>query len=177
MDSLPNDLRVLLIEDNDEHAAIISRHLRHGEGKSIHLSRASRLADGLTRLASDRFDALLLDLRLPDSDIHRTLERTLPYAAELPIIVLSTLEERVVASRAIKEGAQDYLCKSDLSGELLVRAIHQIMPLNGKILKREYEKRALGNRLCMILASRRYTKRRHPVSSIKRSRYCQVPFM
>ena len=124
MDPSPHDLRVLLIEDNDEHAAIISRHLRHVEAKSIHLSRASCLADGLTQLASDRFDALLLDLQLPDSDIDDTLERTLPHALQLPIIVLSTLEERVLATRALKEGAQDYLCKADLSAELLFRAIN-----------------------------------------------------
>ena len=106
MDPSPHDLRVLLIEDNDEHAAIISRHLRHVEAKSIHLSRASCLADGLAQLTSDRFDALLLDLQLPDSDIDDTLERTLPHALQLPIIVLSTLEERVLATRALKEGAQ-----------------------------------------------------------------------
>jgi signal transduction histidine kinase/DNA-binding response OmpR family regulator len=124
LDALPHDLRVLLIEDNDEHAAIIARHLRHVEGKSIHLSRTSRLADGLDQLASGRFDALLLDLQLPDSDIDSTLRRTLPHTLQLPIIVLSTLEERVLATRALQEGAQDYLCKTDLSGELLSRAIH-----------------------------------------------------
>jgi signal transduction histidine kinase/DNA-binding response OmpR family regulator len=124
VDPLPNDLRVLLIEDNDEHAAIVSRHLRHVADRTIHLSRASRLADGLAQLASDRFDALLLDLQLPDSDIDSTLHRTLPHALHLPIVVLSTLEERLVATRALKEGAQDYLCKADLSAELLIRAMH-----------------------------------------------------
>ena len=118
------EVRVLLIEDNDEHAAIISRHLRQVEGASIGLSRTSCLADGFTQLSSNRFDAILLDLQLPDSDIHSTLQRTLPHALQVPIIVLSTLEERALATAAVKKGAQDYLCKADLSSELLYRAIN-----------------------------------------------------
>lgn len=116
-------LNVLLIEDNDEHATIISRHLKRVEGAQISLARASTLADGLKLLDSHSFDALLLDLRLPDSDIDQTLSRTLAHASELSIIVLSTIEERALARKALHEGAQDYLCKVDLTPELLFRAI------------------------------------------------------
>ena len=114
---------VLLIEANDEHATLVSRLLRHVEGPRITLSHASCLADGLAQLTSNRFDALLLGLELPDSPIEQTLSRTLPHAVELPIIVLSAIEEPVLATKTLQEGAQDYLCKADLSSELLYRAI------------------------------------------------------
>lgn len=113
---------VLLIEDNDEHAAILTRHLRQVEG-GIVLSRASCLADGLLHLESNTFDALLLDLQLPDSPIEQTLSRTLPHASQIPILVMSSLEEREFATNALKAGAQDYICKAHLSSELLYRAI------------------------------------------------------
>lgn len=114
---------VLLIEADDAHATIVSRLLRHVEGPRITLSHASSLADGLAQLTSTRFDALLLDLELPDSPIEHTLNRTLPHAVELPIIVLSAIEEPVLATKTLQEGAQDYLYKAELSPELLCRAI------------------------------------------------------
>jgi CheY-like chemotaxis protein len=68
-----NELRVLLVEDNDEHAATIARYLRQVEEVRIRFSRAASLADGIAELRSTSFDALLLDLQLPDSSIDKTL--------------------------------------------------------------------------------------------------------
>ena len=118
-----NQLSVLLIEDNDEHATIIARHLRQVEDARVVVSRASCLAEGLGQLATNQFDALLLDLQLPDSQMEETLHCTLEHAIDVPIIVISTIEERALAKKALKEGAQAYLCKADLSSELLYRAI------------------------------------------------------
>ena len=123
MNNVSRERSVLLIEDNDEHAIIISRYLRDIDDGRIAVSRASRLAEGLAQLTSTRFDVLLLDLQLPDSPIEHTLSRTLAHGFDVPIIVISTIEERALGKKALQEGAQDYLCKTELSSELLNRAI------------------------------------------------------
>ena len=118
-----SNIKLLLIEDDDSHAEIIRRYLLRSEGVNIHLTREINLAAGLEQLSQCHFDAILLDLRLPDSDIDETLPRAVRFALEVPIVVLSSLEDRDNAVKAVKEGAEDYLCKSDLSSELLVRTI------------------------------------------------------
>jgi two-component system OmpR family sensor kinase len=116
-------IRVLLIEDDEAHAWFISRYLKQVENVRIALSHAATLADGLRLLASQPFDAVLLDLRLPDSDIDETVSRIIPHALNVPIIVLSTLEDPSLAKSALEQGAEDYLWKGNLSSELLYRAI------------------------------------------------------
>lgn len=116
-------IRVLLIEDDEAHAWFISRYLKQVEKVRIALSHAATLAEGLRLLASQPFEAVLLDLRLPDSDIDETVSGIIPHALNVPIIVLSTLEDPSLAKRALEQGAQDYLWKGDLSPELLYRTI------------------------------------------------------
>ncbi len=116
-------LDLLVIEDDDSHAEIIKRYLRKSEGISVNLTRQDKLQDGLSKMALQKFDALLLDLRLPDSEIQETLPRAVQASQQVPIVVLSSLEDRDSAIRAVQEGAQDYLCKANLSSELLMRTI------------------------------------------------------
>lgn len=116
-------LNVLLIEDNDEHANIITRYLRRAGDTVIHTTREDLLEAGLRRSETSVFDVILLDLRLPDSDIDETLARATETVRRIPIVVLSTLEDRDLAIRSVHQGAQDFLVKSDLTSDLLIRAI------------------------------------------------------
>jgi signal transduction histidine kinase len=68
-------------------------------------------------------EALLLDLNLPDSTFPETLLRVLEAAPDVPVIVLTALDDFDLAATAVQQGAQDYLVKAHLTGELLVRAI------------------------------------------------------
>lgn len=136
-------LNVLLIEDNDEHARIISRHIRRADRFTVNLVREGRLHTGLSRLTQepDSFDILLLDLRLPDSDSHETLHRALSASAKTPIVVLSSLEDRDLAIQAVHEGAQDYLFKSDLSAEVLVRSVYAAIERKSAEIQIRYQMR------------------------------------
>lgn len=124
---MSNPINVLLIEDDPEHARIISRHIRKAGQSTVRLVHEERLATGLQRLLQGRFDAILLDLRLPDSDIGQTLPLTVNAFPSVPIVVLSSLEDRELAIQSVHEGAQDYLVKASLSPELLIRAIYSAM--------------------------------------------------
>ncbi len=123
MKDTPRKFNILLIEDNDEHAEIIARHLRRIDSMSIDLSRETHLVKGLQRLTESKFDAVLLDLHLPDSPFLETLPRVSKVASEIPVIVLSALDDRDSTIKAAQEGAADFLNKAHLSSEILARTI------------------------------------------------------
>jgi DNA-binding response OmpR family regulator len=99
-------MRVLLVEDNDDDALLIRESLAETK---IEIHRAERLSSALERLAEGRFDAVLLDLSLPDARGLETISRLRRQAAAVPMVVLTGLDDEEVAMRAVEEGAQDYL--------------------------------------------------------------------
>lgn len=119
-----DSLRVLLIEDEDDHAYMIERLLRRAQSGVFHVHRVKLLKAGLQALSEKKYDVILLDLRLPDSDLHDTLERILLAAPAMPIIILSSIEDNHFARTQVHGGAQDYLCKSELSSQILSRSIN-----------------------------------------------------
>ena len=84
---------------------------------------ATTLAEGIQALARGSWDAVLLDLQLPDSRGLETLARIVGQAAVLPVIVLTSLGDEELATQALQRGAQDYLVKDDFTTELLNRAV------------------------------------------------------
>jgi phosphoserine phosphatase RsbU/P len=116
-------LRVLLIEDNLVDARLIQIMVSDAGGSGFEIERADRLTAALERLARERFDIVLLDLSLPDSHGLETFVRAHREFPNVPIIVMSGLDDERVAVNAVHEGAQDYLVKGQVSGPLLVRAM------------------------------------------------------
>lgn len=117
------DIKVLLIEDNPGDARLIREMLGEGGTASFNLEWADQLSSGLERLAKGGIDVLLLDLSLPDSHGFDTFTKVRIEAQTLPIIVLTGLNDENVGVRAMQEGAQDYLVKGQVDGNLLVRSI------------------------------------------------------
>jgi two-component system, cell cycle sensor histidine kinase and response regulator CckA len=115
-------MRVLLVEDDDLYAFI----LRNALGKSslaVTVERAVSLADALGALERAPYDAVLLDLNLPDSEGLPTLERTLMQSPGIPVVVLTASAESDLAVKAVQHGAQDYLVKSETDGKFLSRSL------------------------------------------------------
>jgi glutamate dehydrogenase (NAD(P)+) len=116
-------IRVLAIEDNPEQAELIERLLRESNRPTFEVATAANLAEGLATLQARPFDIVLLELQLPDSAESDTLARVQACAPELPIVVLTDVDDTAVAIRAVEAGAQDYLIEDDIDGEQLVRSI------------------------------------------------------
>ena len=116
-------IRVLLVEDNPGDARLLREVVRDAEGAHIHLTHVDTLGKALARLDADQFDVVMLDLSLPDADGLDTLVRTHAQAPSVPIVVLTGLDDEGLAIRAVREGAQDYLVKGQVTGQLLVRAM------------------------------------------------------
>ena len=119
-----NDLlRVLLVEDNPGDADLLMELLPRYGTSQLEVECVARLSEAFERVGTDRFDILLLDLGLPDSDGLGTLRAMRRHAARLPIVVLTGNNDERVALAAIQEGAQDYLVKGQIDYNLLVRSI------------------------------------------------------
>jgi PAS domain S-box-containing protein len=116
-------IKVLLIEDNPGDARLIREMLAEERGATFDLERADRLSTGLERLAKGEIDVVLLDLSLPDSRALDTFTRVHAQAPEVPIVVLTSLDDEELAVKAVRKGAQDYLVKGHVDEYLLTHAI------------------------------------------------------
>lgn len=121
---LDRPVRILLVEDNSADARMIRDYLARDPTFSFELETRERLGDGLERLAAGALDVVLLDLYLPDGRGFQVFERLHQQDPEIPIIVLTGLDDRELALRAVAGGAQDYLVKDEIDGRSLVRSIH-----------------------------------------------------
>ncbi len=120
---LEDRLTILLIEDNPAHARLIKEMCLDCETVDMDLQWESSVALGLARLRKGGVIAVLLDLNLPDSWGIETLTVVNGKFPEIPIVVLTGLEDEAMAIEAVKRGAQDYLIKGTVDRNQLVRSI------------------------------------------------------
>ncbi|MGZ9234856.1 MAG: PAS domain S-box protein [Anaerolineales bacterium] len=117
-------ITVLLIEDNSGDARLVKEELRSvNSHTTIRLEWANCLAKGLECLAASHFNAVLLDLNLPDSEGLGTLHSVLSFTPNTPVIVMTGQADDEMGLGALQAGAQDYLIKGQLDGRLLMRVI------------------------------------------------------
>ncbi|HEY8476169.1 MAG TPA: response regulator, partial [Chloroflexota bacterium] len=121
MDARP--ITALLIEDDVAWTTLIKVVLTQSKEVQFAVTCASCLEEGLRRCSEQSFDVVLLDLNLPDSRGPETLTRLYQHVPTVPILALTSRRDERVALEAMKAGAQDYLPKSSLNTDLLVRTI------------------------------------------------------
>ena len=119
----PEPLRVLLVEDNPGDARLVREMLAEMNTERYEVVATDRLAETLDQLANRPFDAILLDLNLPDSYGLATLIKVRAVAPHVPVIVVSGLADEEMAIHALREGAYTYLVKGQMNGYLLNRSI------------------------------------------------------
>jgi diguanylate cyclase (GGDEF)-like protein/PAS domain S-box-containing protein len=116
--------KILLVEDGDDDAVLVTRMLRTSWRGELEIARASLIADALKILPSPHTGCILLDLGLPDSTGLDGLARLAAAAPELPIVVLTGGQaDEDAGTAALRQGAQDYLVKGRIDGPALTRAI------------------------------------------------------
>jgi len=102
-------IRLLLIEDNPIDARVICEHLAHTRDVRFQLDYVERLSTGLDQLSNQRFDAVLMDLNLPDSTGLETLTRVHECNSRIPIVVLTGANPQEISLEALKAGAETTL--------------------------------------------------------------------
>jgi PAS domain S-box-containing protein len=118
-----DQIHVLLVEDNPGDARLLREVVKEAHDISIKLTHEDTLTGALKCLDAERFDVIMLDLSLPDAEGIETLTRTLLHSPNVPIVVLTGLDDEALAVRAVRDGAQDYLVKGQVTGPVLVRAM------------------------------------------------------
>ncbi|KAF5413625.1 MAG: Methanogenesis regulatory protein FilR1 [Candidatus Methanogaster sp.] len=116
-------IKVLLIEDNPGDARLIWEMLLEVSGMLFDVETACRLSDGLTRIRKGGIDVVLLDLGLPDSAGLDTFKKVYDLVPEVPIVMLTGLDDTKLALEGMRMGAQDYLVKGRADSDLLARTL------------------------------------------------------
>ncbi|MBI3537833.1 MAG: response regulator, partial [Chloroflexi bacterium] len=121
MDEKP--IRVLLVEDNPGDARLLREMFGEAVSPTFELTHVERLNEAMQCLAQERSDVVLLDLLLPDSQGLETFVKMKGQTSQIPIVVLTGLEDEGSAVKAMQAGAQDYLVKGDVNTQSLVRSM------------------------------------------------------
>lgn len=122
--SLPESVVVLLVEDNEEHASLFRMYLERAQSHRFTIHRTARLTNAINLVSKNHFDLILLDLSLPESRGIETFYELQTHSKNVPIVVLSGMDDEATAIEAVRGGAQDYLVKGHADQQLIVRSIH-----------------------------------------------------
>jgi adenylate cyclase len=102
--------RILVVDDNASNRDLLFRRLSH-DGHQVTRAESGRRA--LEILAVEEFDLILLDLLMPELNGFEVLERLKAHERlhDIPVIMISGLQETDSVIRCIEAGAEDYLSK------------------------------------------------------------------
>lgn len=115
---------LLLVEDDPADARVVQAFLNGAAGAPFRVRRVMRLKEALEILESEGFQAILLDLTLPDSRGLDSVRAVREAAPHIPLVVMTGLEDEQVALEAVQGGAQDFLVKGKVDSHLLARSLH-----------------------------------------------------
>lgn len=139
-------LKLLVVEDNLEDEQLLCEALIEIEEnrqwcnwRAAAIVQVDQLADALDCLRRERFDAVLLNLSLPDSPaLLDTFLEINACAQEAPIIVLADEPDEHLANCLLRDGAQDILLKSELECAPLARSVRYAVERQRRIAGAQY---------------------------------------
>ncbi len=117
-----NKVNILLIEDNPADVELLKISLKDSSIKH-ELFHGDTLFEGVDIATNQDIQLVLLDLTLPDSSGFKTLTSFLEKIENIPVVILTGVNNEIVGNQAIKAGAQDFLVKGQFDGKLLGRTI------------------------------------------------------
>jgi PAS domain S-box-containing protein len=121
-------IRLLLVEDNPADARLVQEAINDAvqlvpDEATYSLTVVEWMSAALESVDGGGIDVVLLDLALPDSSGFATFERMRERATDCAIVVLTQAADDALGARAVREGAQDYLVKSQVNASSLIRSI------------------------------------------------------
>ncbi|MEA3136184.1 MAG: phosphoserine phosphatase RsbU/P [Thermoplasmata archaeon] len=137
-------LRLLLVEDNPKDARLLDLALGETDGIAYRLEVAPNLAEGVRRLIDGGIHLVLLDLGLPDSQGLDTLVRLVQAVADVPIVVLTGLDDEEMEQAAKRRGAMGYLVKGRVTPQNLVHVMQDAVARRDRA--RKQAKVVFGNK-------------------------------
>jgi two-component system cell cycle response regulator len=115
--------KILLVEDNPGDKRVVQEAFREIAELQSEIVHCDTLKQALESLAGGRPDVVLIDLGLPDAQGLEAVRRIHDAAPEVPLVVLTVLNDESLGMQALKEGAQDYLIKTHIDWRTIWRAL------------------------------------------------------
>jgi signal transduction histidine kinase len=115
--------KVLLVEDNPGDARLLREMFGEDGSLDVDLACVSFMSEAEKHLATRTVDAILLDLGLPDVQGLAAIRRARIAAPDIPLVVLTGMDDEALAAQSLQEGAQDYLIKGQIETRGLLRAL------------------------------------------------------
>ncbi len=136
---------ILLVEDSPTDANLLKQVFLRTEQQKWQITHVERLSEAIDIIRENqhRFDVVLLDLHLPDSTGLDTVKACRAAVSDIPVVVLTALDDEDLALSTMSEGAQDYLVKDQITLQRLLRAIRYAIE-RGEILKQLRESEELS---------------------------------
>ncbi len=120
---MKENIRVLLVEDNPADVRLMFELIQETGNREILFDQVDRISGVKEKLNQGDYHVILLDLSLPDAQGLNTVEQIYSLASTIPIIVLTGFEDEELAINSVQRGAQDYLIKGKVNGEILIRSM------------------------------------------------------
>ena len=129
----PNTRHVLLVEDNDSTAQLYTAMLQELQTDTAdnptttptEVKRVPALTPGLAELTDRQqtYDAVLLDLNLPDASGLEAVDRVVDADSDVAIVVLTSVGDQQLGAEAVDKGAQDFLIKDHVTPRVLAKTV------------------------------------------------------
>ncbi len=137
--------RILLIEDNLADARLVEIFLDETDLISTKIIHRMSLREGIEAIRTgERFDAVMLDLTLPDSRGFETLERFMEDCPDQNVIVMTGLADKSLGLKAVQAGAQDFIVKGTLDSDQLGKSLRYAIE-RGAVLQRLEETQRIAH--------------------------------
>lgn len=152
-------IRVLLIEDDPSYAKLVTSYLLKNEFVQFDIEQASSLKEFKEKLAGVKPEIILSDLGLPESSGLQTFRKVIALAGDIPVVVLTGVDDAQTGIDAVGLGAQDYLFKTSAKGDLIAHSLMHAIERNRlrvelKIASEKLEKLAVTDPLTGLLNRR-----------------------
>ncbi len=118
-----DSLRILLVDDNIDHAKLAARALKSEPSWTVDMVRLGE--EALQRFSDAPYDLVLLDYRLPDMTGLAVLDRLRAKHADAQVILMTSQGSEEVAMQALDKGATAYVVKTPGFGERLAYEVRE----------------------------------------------------
>ncbi|MBS1733567.1 MAG: PAS domain S-box protein [Bacteroidetes bacterium] len=123
MDELVKDLRILIVDDDEDDFFITSEYIRKIPGYNFSIDACYTYRDALEMIGKDKYDLYFIDYILGGKTGLDLIKEVAEVTSEAPFILLTGKGNKAVDIEALQAGAVDYLVKAEINTEKLERCI------------------------------------------------------
>ncbi len=134
MDSKSKIIKILYVEDEIDHAILIGEFIKEITNVHYEMTHVQLLDDALLELDTERYDVVMLDLSLPDKQGVDTITTVCERAPNIPVVVMTSMNDESMAIKALQKGAEEFLVKGEINSHALSRVLrYAIMRHKGRV--------------------------------------------